>query len=45
MVQKEEGGGREEGHSMVQGLLKRILSPLHHLQLKEGPCECVRVST
>lgn len=30
---------------MVQGFLKGILSPSRHLQLKEGPCECVGVTT
>lgn len=30
---------------MVQGFLKGILSPSRHLELKEGPCECVRVTT
>lgn len=41
----ERRGRREEGHSMVQGFLKGILSPSRHLQLKEGPCECVGVTT
>lgn len=45
MLQKEEEGGREGGHSMVQGFLKGILSPWRHLQLKEGLCECIRVAT
>lgn len=41
----ERRGRREEGHSMVLGFLKGILSPSRHLQLKQGPCECVGVAT
>lgn len=39
---RKEGGRAQYGAGT---LLKGILSPLRQLQLKEGPCECVRVTT